>query len=89
MLYNILDFSTNYFYIKLESALSIPGVALFSCVVAGIGFILMYNILPELGDRTIEEIEIHFADDTKKITDHKIARIFQNQSETWFEVDYG
>lgn len=81
LLYNVLDFSANHFYIKLESVLSIPGVALFSCVVAGIGFIVMYNILPELGNRTMEEIEIHFADDTKKITDYKIAKIFKKQNE--------
>lgn len=35
----------------------------------------MYNILPETEGRTLEEIENHFADDNRKITDHYIARM--------------
>ena len=81
MLHMTMDFLSSYFYIKLESVLSIPGVALFSCIVAGIGFIMIYNILPEIGNRTPEEIEMHFTDDSKGITNHKIAKIFQKQSE--------
>lgn len=34
----------------------------------------MYNILPETEGRTLEDIEIHFADNTRKLTDHYIAR---------------
>lgn len=33
----------------------------------------MYNILPETEGRTLEDIEIHFADDSKKLTDHFIV----------------
>lgn len=36
--------------------------------------ILMYNILPETEGRTLEDIEIHFADNTRKLTDHYIVR---------------
>lgn len=35
----------------------------------------MYNILPETENRSLEDIEIHFSDKTKKITDHKIAKL--------------
>lgn len=34
----------------------------------------MYNILPETEGRTLEDIEIHFADNNRKLTDHHIAR---------------
>lgn len=56
-------------------------VSLFSCIVAGFGLIVMYNILPEMENRTIEEIEQHFADDSKKITDRKINKIFPKQTQ--------
>lgn len=35
----------------------------------------MYNILPDTENRTLEEIELHFSDKTKKITDRNIAKI--------------
>lgn len=31
--------------------------------------IAMYFILPETENRSLEDIELHYADDTKKITD--------------------
>lgn len=51
-----------------------PGMALFNCIVIAIGLVLMYKILPETENRSLEDIEIHFADKSKKITDCKIAR---------------
>lgn len=56
-----------------------PGVALFNCIIIGCGLILMYNVLPETENRTLEDIEIHFADNSKKLTDRRIA---QNRSES-------
>lgn len=35
----------------------------------------MYNILPETENRSLEDIEIHFSDKTKKITNYKIAKL--------------
>lgn len=40
----------------------------------------MYNILPETENRTLEEIEIHFADNSKKITDRYISPIYEQQN---------
>lgn len=34
----------------------------------------MYLVLPETENRTLEDIEIHFSDNTKKITDRIILR---------------
>lgn len=34
---------------------------------------VMYNILPETEGRTLEDIEIHFADNNRKLTDHYIV----------------
>lgn len=34
----------------------------------------MYKILPETEGRTLEDIELHFSDHSKKITDHKIPK---------------
>lgn len=51
------------------------GIALFNSIVVVLGLILMYNILPDTDNRTLEEIELHFADNSKKITDRKIQKI--------------
>lgn len=51
-----------------------PGVALFNCIVIAIGIVLMYKILPETENRTLEDIEMHFSDGSKKITDRKIHK---------------
>lgn len=81
VLSSMMEFCANYLYTVFEEALSIPGVALFSCAVAGIGFIVMYNVLPETDNRTLEEIEMHFTDDSKGIDEHEIAKILHKQSE--------
>lgn len=52
-----------------------PGVALFNSIVIFVGLILMYNILPETENRTLEDIEMHFADKSKKINDRKIRKL--------------
>lgn len=52
-----------------------PGVALFNCIVILFGLILMYNILPETEGRRLEDIELHFSDNSKKITNRKIPKM--------------
>lgn len=52
------------------------GVSLLYCVVTGIGLIYAYFTLPETEGRTLEDIELHFADDSKKLTDLEIAKIY-------------
>lgn len=61
-------------YFNLETTLSLPGYTLFSCIFATCGWILLYKILPETEGRTLEDIELHFMDKTKKLTDHKIPK---------------
>lgn len=71
----ILSFISTKTYYNLETTLSMPGVALFNCIIIACGLILMYKILPETENRTLEEIELHFADNSKKLTDRNIATI--------------
>lgn len=58
----------------MEVSLSLPGVTLFNCVVIAVGLIFAYKILPETEGRTLEDIELHFSDKTKRITNHKIPK---------------
>lgn len=39
----------------------------------------MYMVLPETERRTLEDIEMHFADNSKKITDHKIQKMHKSK----------
>ncbi|XP_031639034.1 facilitated trehalose transporter Tret1-2 homolog [Contarinia nasturtii] len=72
----VLSFvSTKTFY-SLDTTLSMPGVALFNCIMIVFGLISMYKILPETENRTLEDIEMHFADNSKKITDRKIDQMY-------------
>lgn len=36
---------------------------------------MTYNILPETEGRSLEDIETHFSDNSRKLTDWKIAKI--------------
>lgn len=37
-------------------------------------FIVMYIILPETEDRSLEDIELHFSDNSKRLTDIHISK---------------
>lgn len=54
--------------------MSLPGVSLFYCIISLFGLIISFFILPETENYTLEEIELHFMDNSKKITDWKIAK---------------
>lgn len=54
--------------------LSMAGVSLLYSVISGVGLVFMYFILPETENRTLEEIELHFSDNSKKLTDRIIAK---------------
>lgn len=71
----VLSFISTKTYYNLETSLSMPGLTLLNCMIAGFGIVLIYLIMPETENRTLEDIEMHFSDNTKKITDRKIARI--------------
>ena len=75
----LLTFVSTKSYYNLETSLSMPGIALLNCIITGLGLILMYNIMPETENRSLEDIEFHFSDNSKKLTDRKIARVFTEQ----------
>ncbi|XP_031622751.1 facilitated trehalose transporter Tret1-like [Contarinia nasturtii] len=60
-------------YLNLEATLSLPGVSLLFTCISFFGLMVAYNILPETENRSLEDIELHFADNSKGLTDHKIA----------------
>lgn len=64
-------FATKTYY-DLELLLSIPGVIGFYGLIGVVGFIGMYFTLPETEMRTLEDIELHFSDNSKSITDINI-----------------
>lgn len=65
-------FITKKTYLNLEKTLSLAGVSLLYTCVCFLGLVLMCNILPETEDRTLEDIELHFSDNSKGITNRKI-----------------
>lgn len=71
----LFRFITTKTYCDLEVSLSLAGISAFNFVMAGVGMVLMCLIMPETEHRTLEEIELHFADHSKKITDRKISKI--------------
>lgn len=73
-IYYTADFVSKKIYYNLETTLSLAGVSLFYCIITGFGLILMYLIFPETNNRTIEDIELHFADDSKRITDWRVSK---------------
>lgn len=75
----VLYFIATKSYYNLETSLSLPGVALFNCVVIAFGLILMYYVLPETENRTLEDIELHFSDNSKKFTDRNIPKMKSKQ----------
>ncbi|XP_055308622.1 facilitated trehalose transporter Tret1-like, partial [Sitodiplosis mosellana] len=70
----LMGFISRKIYYSLETTLSLPGTKLFFCVISGLGFVLMYLILPETENISLEDIERHFSDNSKKITDRKIRK---------------
>lgn len=75
----LLSFLCTNTYYNLETSLSMPGISLLNCIIAGCGIVLVYIIMPETENRTLEDIEMHFSDNSKKITDRKIAKAFSSQ----------
>lgn len=70
----MFGFITKKTYYNLETTLSLPGTSLFYCIVCAIGLIFTYNVLPETEGRSLEDIELHFADNSKTICDRKIVK---------------
>lgn len=77
---SVLHFLFAKTYYNFEVMLSLQGISMVYCVLTGAGLVLMYFILPETEGRTLEDIEVHFADDSTKITDWKIIRVVDKNS---------
>lgn len=70
----LMAFLTTKIYYNLETSLSLPGIAMLYCAVATVGLVLMFNILPETENRSLEDIEQHYSDDKKRLCDWKIPK---------------
>lgn len=70
----VFGFITKKTYYNLETTLSMPGVSLMYCIICGCGLIFTYIVLPETEDRSLEDIELHFSDNSKSIIDRKITK---------------
>lgn len=65
----LLAFAGTKTYFDLENILSLPGVIGLYGLVGVVGFIAMYFTLPETEQRSLEDIERHFSDNNRSITD--------------------
>lgn len=70
----VMAFIASKTYYNLESFLSLPGVSMLYACIGVIGLIIGYFIIPETENRTLEDIELHFSDNTRKLTDRKIPK---------------
>ena len=69
-----MAFCTTKTYYSLETSLSLTGLISIYAALDIIGLIYIYMFLPETERRTLEEIELHFSDNDKKLSDIKIRK---------------
>lgn len=69
-----MAFCTTKSYYNLETSLSLFGLITLYAVFDIFAFCYIYNFLPETERRTLEEIELHFSDNNKKLGDIKIRK---------------
>lgn len=70
----IMAFCTTKTYYNIETYMSLFGLIALYAVVDIIGLFYIYMFLPETERRTLEEIELHFSDNNKKLSDIKIPK---------------
>lgn len=70
----VMSFICTKTYFNLERGLSLAGTILLYGVVGVCGLVFTFFFLPETERRTLEDIEIHFSDNHRKITDRKIKK---------------
>lgn len=70
----IMAFCTTKTYYNIETSLSLFGLIALYAVVDCIGLFYIYMFLPETERRTLEEIELHFSDNSKKLSDINIKK---------------
>lgn len=70
----IMAFCTTKSYYNIETYMSLFGLIALYAVVDIIGLVYIYMFLPETERRTLEEIELHFSDNNKKLSNIKIRK---------------
>lgn len=70
----LIGFAATKSYYNLELWLALSGVITLYGVIGVLGYITMYFTLPETENCKLEEIELHFSDNSRKITDIHIRR---------------
>lgn len=70
----IMAFCTTKSYYNIETSLSLFGLIALYAIVDIFGLVYIYMFLPETERRTLEEIELHFSDNDKKLSDIKIRK---------------
>lgn len=71
----VLGFITTKTYLNLDKGLALSGAMWFYTAVNLIGLVFVYYYMPETENRTLEDIEMHFSENDKKLTDIKIPKI--------------
>lgn len=70
----IMAFCTTKTYYSLETTIGLFGMLSLFAIVDILGLFYIYMYLPETERRTLEEIELHFSDNNKKLSDIKIRK---------------
>lgn len=70
----VMAFIASKTYYNLESFLSLAGVSMLYASIGVFGLVVGYFIIPETENRTLEDIELHFSDNARKLTDRKIQK---------------
>lgn len=70
----IMSFITTKTYLNLERSLSLWGTIFLYGLFGVVGFVFIFLYIPETERRTLEDIEVHFSDNTRKMTDRKIQK---------------
>lgn len=70
----VMAFIANKTYYNLESVFSLPGMSMLYACIGVFGLVVGFFIIPETENRTLEDIELHFSDNDRKLTDRKIQK---------------
>lgn len=70
----VFGFLSKKTYFDMETTLSLAGTTSFYSAVCCAGLIYAYFTLPETEGRSLEDIELHFSDNSKKLTDRNIVK---------------
>lgn len=71
----VLTFLATKTYLYLEKGLYLYGSSWFYGILGVLGFFLTYFYLPETEDRTLEDIEKHFSENSAKMSNINIRKI--------------